>query len=306
MTSLVKRKKYRINKVSVLSESLFHVLVGGFALACIIPFIFIIIIAFTSSESLRTIGYSFFPAGLSTVNFEAAFRLGDQLWRSFFNSIFITVGGTFLSLFISIMYAYGLYRREYPLRKFFTFFMLFTMIFSGGLVPFVIVVRNLLGLGDTVWAVIVPLLMSPFHIIILRTFFKTSIPDSLIDAASIDGCGEIRNLFSIVVPLAKPGIATVGLLTAINYWNDWWMALIFIRDRSQIPLQFLLMELQRNMEFIRRNIAMIGAANINFADLPTQGLRMALCVIIVVPIAFAYPFFQRYIISGLTIGAVKE
>jgi len=306
MTGLSKRKKYRINKVSLASESLFHVLVGGFALACIIPFIFIIIIAFTSAESLRTIGYSFFPTGFSTVNFEAAFRLGDQLWRSFFNSVFITVAGTFLSLVISIMYAYGLYRREYPLRKIFTFFMFFTMIFSGGLVPFVIVVRNLLRLGDSVWAIIVPLLMSPFHIIILRTFFKTCIPDSLIDAASIDGCGEIRNLFSIVVPLAKPGIATVGLLTAINYWNDWWLALIFIRDRTQIPLQFLLMELQRNMEFIRRNIAMIGAANINFADLPSQGLRMALCVIIVVPIAFAYPFFQRYIISGLTIGAVKE
>jgi len=204
------------------------------------------------------------------------------------------------------MYAYGLFRKEYPLRKFFTFFMFFTMIFSGGLVPFVILVRNLLNLGDTLWAIIVPLLMSPFHIIILRTFFKTSIPDSLIDAASIDGSGEVRTLFSIVVPLAKPGIATVGLLTAIQYWNEWWMALLFIRDRSRYPLQFLLMELQRNMEFIRRNIALIGAANVNFADMPTQGLRMALCVIIVIPIAFAYPFFQRYIISGLTIGAIKE
>jgi len=204
------------------------------------------------------------------------------------------------------MYAYGLFRKDYPLRKFFTFFIFFTMIFSGGLVPFVIVVRNLLRLGDTLWAVIVPMLMAPFHVIILRTFFKTSIPESLIDAASIDGCGEIRTLFSIVVPLAKPGIATVGLLTSINYWNDWWHSFLFIRERTQIPLQFLLMELQRNMEFIRRNIALIGAANIRLADIPGQGLRMALCVIIVTPIAFAYPFFQRYIISGLTIGAVKE
>lgn len=306
MENIIKRKKYRINKVSVVSESLFHLIVGGFALMCIIPFVFIVIISFTSSESLRTVGYSFFPVGLTTTNFEAAFELGDQLWRSFFNSIFVTVVGTFLSLLISIMYAYGIYRKDYPLRKFFTFFMFFTMIFGGGLVPFVIVVRNLLQLGDTLWAIIVPLLMAPFHIIILRTFFKTCIPDSLIDAASIDGSGEFRTLFSIVIPLAKPGIATVGLLTAINYWNDWWMALLFIRDRSQYPLQFLLMELQRNMEFIRRNIALIGAANINFADMPTQGLRMALCVIIVIPIAFAYPFFQRYIISGLTIGAVKE
>jgi len=303
---MTKQKKFRINKVSVASESLFHVIIGGFALACIIPFIFVIIIAFTGAESLRTIGYSFFPNQLTLINFEAAFELGEQLWRSFFNSVLITVFGTFLSLLISIMYAYGLFRKDYPLRKFFMFFMFFTMIFSGGLVPFVIIVRNLLGLADTLWAIILPLLMAPFHIIILRTFFKTSIPESLLDAASIDGCGEFRLLFSIVVPLAKPGIATVGLLTAINYWNDWWMALLFIRERTKIPLQFLLMELQRNMEFIRRNIALIGAANMNLADLPTQGLRMALCVIIVIPIAFAYPFFQRYIISGLTIGAVKE
>ena len=303
---MIKRRKYRINKVSIASESLFHLIIGGFALACIAPFVFIIVIAFTGADSLRTIGYSFFPTEWTLTNFNAAFELGDQLWRSFFNSIFITIVGTFLSLLISIMYAYGLYRKDYPLRKFFMFFMLFTMIFSGGLVPFVIVIRNLLRLGDTLWAIIIPLMMAPFHIIILRTFFKTSIPDSLIDAASIDGSGEFRTLFSIVVPLAKPGIATVGLLTAIQYWNEWWMALLFIRERTQIPLQFLLMELQRNMEFIRRNIAMIGAANINLADLPTQGLRMALCVIIVVPVAFAYPFFQRYIISGLTIGAVKE
>jgi len=303
---MTRQKKFRLNKVSIASETLFHVIIGAFALACIIPFIFVIIIAFTGADSLRSIGYSFFPNQVTLINFEAAFELGEQLWRSFFNSVVITVFGTFLSLLISIMYAYGLFRKDYPLRKFFMFFMFFTMIFSGGLVPFVIIVRSFLGMADTLWAIIVPLMMAPFHIIILRTFFKTSIPDSLLDAASIDGCGEFRLLFSMVVPLAKPGIATVGLLTAINYWNDWWMALLFIRERTMIPLQFLLMELQRNMEFVRRNIALIGAANMNLADLPTQGLRMALCVIIVLPIAFAYPFFQRYIISGLTIGAVKE
>jgi putative aldouronate transport system permease protein len=271
-----------------------------------VPFTFTIIIALSSSESIRTVGYSFFPAEITTVNFSAAFELGEQLWRSFFNSVFVTFVGTFLSLVIAIMYAYGLYRRDYPLKKPFMFLMFFTMIFGGGLVPFVIVVRNLLGLADTIWALIVPLLMSPFHIIVLRTFYRTCIPESLLDAANIDGCGEFRTLFTIVVPLAKPGIATISLLTAINFWNDWWHALLFIRNRSLIPLQFLLMEFQRNIEFIRRNLEFIGAENINFADLPTQGLRMALAVIIVVPIAFAYPFFQRYIISGMTIGAVKE
>ena len=303
---MTKTKQFRMNKVSKFSEAIFHIIVGSFALLCIIPFIFIIIIAFSSAESLRTIGYSFFPTGTTMVNFNAAFDLGDLLWRSFINSIVITVVGTFLSLFISSMYAYGLYRSNYPLKKFFMFLMFFTMIFGGGLVPFVIVVRNLLGLADTIWALIIPMLMSPFHIIILRTFYKTCIPESLLDAANIDGAGEFRTYFTIVLPLAKPGLATIGLMTAIGFWNDWWHALLFIRDRSLIPLQFLLMEMQRNMEFIRRHAAMIGAANIDMADLPTQGLRMAIAVIIVLPIAFAYPFFQRYIISGMTIGAVKE
>ena len=300
------RKAYRGNRVSAAVEVCLHIIVGGFALACIIPFIFIIVISFSSAESLRLVGYTIFPIEWTLTSFQAAFELGDQLWRSFFNSIFITVFGTFLSMLITILYSYGLFRRDYPLRKFFMFFIFFTMLFSGGLVPFVLIIRNVLGLSDTYWAMIVPLLMSPFHVIIMRTFFRTSIPDTLIDAASIDGSGEFRTLFSIVVPLSKPGIATVALLTAINYWNDWWMALLFIRERTLFPLQYLLMEMQQNIEFLRRNIALIGAANISFAELPGQGLRMALCVIIVVPIAFAYPFFQRYIIAGLTVGAIKE
>jgi len=299
-------KRFRGNRISVLAEASIHFLVGLFSLACILPFIFITIIAFSSADSLRTIGYSFFPMEWTTTSFRAAFDLGNVLWRSFFNSIVVTVGGTFLSLLVTILYSYGLFRRDYPLRKFFAFFVFFTMLFGGGLVPTVVVIRNLLMLGDTYWAMIIPSLMIPFNVIIMRTFFKTSIPDGLLDAASIDGSGEFRTLFTIVVPLAKPGIATVGLLTAIGYWNDWFSAFLFVRDRSLFPLQFLLMEMQQNIEFLRRNLVTIGAANINFADLPGEGLRMALCVIIVVPIALAYPFFQRYIISGLTVGAIKE
>jgi len=298
-------RKFRGNKVSRPAELFIHIIVGSFSLICILPFVFIVIIAFSSAESLRTIGYSFFPAEWTTTSFQAAFDMGAVLWRSFFTSLYVTILGTFLSLFITILYSYGLFRQDYPFRKFFAFFVFFTMIFGGGLVPFVFVVRNLLGLGDTYWAMILPALMMPFHVIIMRTFFTTSIPEGLLDAASIDGSGEFRTLFTIVVPLAKPGIATVGLLTAINYWNDWFHAFLFIRDRTLFPLQFLLMEMQQNIEFLRRNLSMIGASNINFADLPGEGLRMALAVIVVVPIAFAYPFFQRYIISGLTVGSIK-
>jgi putative aldouronate transport system permease protein len=306
MEKVRKTKPFKGNRVSPLGEAFIHLIVGGFALLCIIPFIFIIIIAFSSAESLRTIGYSFFPTQWTLTSFQAAFDMGEQLWRSFFVSVKVTVIGTFFSVLITVLYAYGLSRPDYPFKKFFTFIMFFTMIFGGGLVPTVFVIRNLLGLNNNLGALIVPALIIPFHVIIMRTFFRSAVPESLIESARLDGSGEFRTLFSIVVPIAKPGIATVALLTAINYWNDWFLAMLFIRDRELYPLQFLLMEMQNNIEFLRRNLSIVGATNINFADLPGEGLRMALAVIIVLPIACAYPFFQRYIISGLTVGAVKE
>jgi len=305
-TGVKTKSKFRGNSVSHLSEILIHILIGGFALLCVVPFAFIVIISLSSAESLRAIGYSFFPLEWTTASFEAAFDMGDQLWRSFYNSVFVTLVGTFISVLITILYSYGLSRPDFPFRKHFAFYLFFTMVFGGGLVPTVFVIRNFLGLSDNLWALIVPALIIPFHVIIMRTFFKTSVPESLIESARLDGAGEFRTLFSIVVPISKPGIATVSLLTAINYWNDWFLALLFVRDRRMFPLQYLLMEMQQNIEFLRRNLAMVGSANVNFADLPGEGLRMALAVIIVVPIAFAYPFFQRYIISGLTVGAVKE
>jgi len=300
------RKNARLNKVSLPAEIGIHFIVGGFAAACIIPFIFIIIISFSSTESLQAVGYTFFPVGWSLNAYEAAFNLGDVLWRSYFNSFVVTGVGTFLAVVLCVMYSYGISRPDYPLRKFFTFFAVFTMLFGGGLAPTVVVIRNLLGMSNNYASLIVPALLSPFFIIIMRTFIKASIPESLIESARLDGSGEFRTLLTIVVPLAKPGIATIALLTAINYWNDWFLALLFIRDRELYPLQYLLMEMQNNIEFIRRNMALIGAANVNLADLPSEGLRMALCVLIVLPIAFAYPFFQKYIVAGLTVGAVKE
>jgi len=307
MSSDVRRKsKFRGNDVGPLADAALHTICAILALACVIPFIFIVIISLTSAESLRTIGYSFFPTEWTLASFRAAFDMGDQLWRSFFNSMFVTVVGTFISVVMTVLYAYGLSRPDYPLKKFFAFFLFFTMVFGGGLVPTVFVIRNVLGLNNNFGALIVPALVVPFHVIIMRTFIKSAVPESLIESARMDGAGEFRTLFSIVVPIAKPGIATVSLLTAIGYWNDWFLALLFIRDRTLFPLQFLLMEMQQNIEFLRRNLSIIGSANIDFADLPGEGLRMALAVIIVVPIAFAYPFFQRYIISGLTVGAVKE
>ena len=302
-----RKKDLRLNSVSAGTEALFHVILCLFSLACIIPFVFVVIISFSSEASIREIGYSFLPKSWSVEAYTYAFRKLPQIWRSYFNSLFITVVGTVLSTAMCAMYSYALFRPDFRFRGFFNFLSFFTMIFGGGLVPTYIVCKQLLGLNENYAALIVPLLVSPFNIIVMRTFFKSSVPMDLIEAATIDGSGEYSTLFRIVVPIAKPGIATIALLNALAYWNDWFNSLLYIKQNKILqPLQALLMELQNNVDYLNRMAGQLGAAAINeAAKLPTQSLRMVLVVLIVVPFACAYPFFQRYIVSGLAIGSVK-
>jgi putative aldouronate transport system permease protein len=301
----VKRNR-RLNSVSLPAEIGIHIVLGLFAAICIIPFVFVIIISFTSKESIALYGYSFLPREVTLSAYQFAIQLGRQLWVSYINSFGITIVGTLLSVLVCIFYSYGLYRKDFKFRGFFAFFAFFTMIFGGGLAPTVMVCKAL-GLNNNYAALIVPLLIYPFYFIVMRTFFKTSVPESLIESAHIDGAGEYRTLFQIVMPISKPGIATVALLTSLGFWNEWFLSLLYITDDKYIPLQYLLVRLQRNVEFIVRNSSMMGAeASTAIRNMPSQSLKMALVVFIVVPIALAYPFFQRYIISGLTVGAVKE
>lgn len=305
MTS--KKKNLRLNSVSQGAEAVIYIILGLFSLCCIIPFIFVIIISFSSEESIRQIGYSFVPLEWSVGAFQYAFKKLPQIWRSYFNSLFITVVGTVLSTFMCALYSYVLYRPDFKFRGFFNFFSFFTMIFGGGLVPTYIVCSQVLGLSENYAALIVPLLVNPFNIIIMRTFFKSSVPLELIEAATIDGSGEYNTLFRVVAPIAKPGVATIALLNALVFWNDWYLSLLYIkRNKVLQPLQALLMELQNNVEYLSRMAGQMGAAAINeAAKMPTQSLRMVLVVLIVVPIACAYPFFQRYIVAGLSVGSVK-
>lgn len=300
------KKKRRINAVSIPTEIIINIIMILFCLMCIVPFIFVIIISFTSEESLANIGYSFTPQGWAVTAYKYAFDMGYALWISYFNSFFITVVGTVLSVLICILYSYALFRRDFKFRNFFTFFSFFTMLFGGGLFPTYVVCTQLLGLSNNYAAVIVPLLVNPFNIIVMRTFFQSSVPEELIEAAAIDGSGEYNTLFRIIIPVSKPGIATIALLNALAYWNEWYIPMLYIRDKVHIPLQYLLMQLQRNMDYLAKNAGAMGPeAAKALATAPKQSLRMALVVLVVVPIAFAYPFFQRYIVAGLTIGSVK-
>lgn len=308
MTALSHRKGHalRLNQVSAGTELIFHIILGLFAACCILPFIFVVIISFSAESSIKTIGYSFVPAQWSLEAYRQVFKLGDQLWLSYFNSFFITIVGTVVSVAICVLYAYPLFRKDFKLRGFFTFFSFFTMIFGGGLIPTYIVCKNLLGMSNNYAALIVPMLVNPFNIIIMRTFFQTSVPFDLIEAATIDGSGEYSTLTRVILPIVKPGIATVALLTALAYWNEWFLCLLYITDRHLYHLQYLLMEMQRNAEFISRNSSVMGAASAEAVrNLPNQTMRMAVVVFIVLPIACAYPFFQRYVVAGLTIGSVK-
>ena len=296
----------RLGAVSVPAEVVIVIIIGLFSLLCVIPFIFVIIISFSAESSIREIGFSFLPKLLSLEAYQYVIDMGDQLWRSLFNSIYISVVGTGLSVLICIMYSYALFRRDFKYRRLFTFFSFFTMIFGGGLAPTYMICKNMLDLNDNYAALIVPLLVSPFNFIIMRTFFQSSVPEAIIESASMDGSGEYRTLFQIIVPVSKPGIATISLLNMLAYWNEWFIALLYINSPKYIPLQYLLMKMQQQVDFLANNSSRLGVeASRIAANLPKESLRMALVVIIVIPIAFAYPFFQRYIISGLTIGAVK-
>ena len=300
-------KNHRLNSISAGTEAIFHVIIGLFSICCIIPFLFVIIISLSAESSIREIGYSFIPRAWSFNTYTYAIQRLPQIWRSYFNSILITVVGTFLSTLICALYSYALFRPDFKYRGFFNFLSFFTMIFGGGLVPTYVICTQILGLKENYAALIVPLLVSPFNIIIMRTFFKSSVPLDLIEAATIDGSGEYSTFFRVVLPVAKPGLATIALLNSLAYWNDWYLSLLYIRQNKILqPLQALLMELQNNVEYLNRMSASLGASAIQEATrAPTQTLRMVLVVLIVVPIACAYPFFQRYVVAGLTIGSVK-
>lgn len=300
-------RKYNPNALSLKSELSFHILLLLFSLSCIIPFIFVVIISFTDETSLLNNGYTFFPEKFSLTAYQYVFKNGGLLINSYLVSIFITVVGTVISLIVTSMYAYALFRKCYKFRGFFTGVAVFTMLFAGGLVPYYVTVTQLLHLQNSVWSLILPGVLSAFNIIIFRTFFTTTVHEALIDSAIIDGCGEFGTYVKIAMPLSLPGIATIGLFSAIGYWNEWFNALLFISDAQKIPIQYLLMKIQRSMDFLVRNNMHLSAADSSeaLASIPHESARMVMVVLIVLPIACAYPFFQRYFVQGLTIGSIK-
>ncbi|WP_430163212.1 carbohydrate ABC transporter permease [Paenibacillus algorifonticola] len=292
--------------MSPAANFLLSLLTGVIAIACVFPFLFVVIISFTNEKSLASNGYRIIPKEWSLEAYQYIFRTGEALLRSYGVTIFVTVVGTLLSLVIITLYAYAISQRSFKYRQLFSFFAIFTMLFNGGMVPTFIVVTQLLHMKDTIWALIMPMLVNAFYILIMRTFFSTMVPTAIIESGKIDGASELQTFVRLVLPLSLPGIATIGLFNTLGYWNDWFNALLYIDSPNLVPLQSMLMRIETSMQFIMQNSSNAAISTGILQNMPQDTSRMAMVVLATGPIVLAYPFFQRYFVQGLTIGAVKE
>lgn len=301
-----KKKERDFHNLSTPMNITFNLIAGIFALLCVFPFLFVVIISLTDEGTLAKNGYRLIPEQWSLGAYRYVFEMGDTLLRSYGVTIFVTVVGTIISLLFMSFYAYAISRKSFRYRNFFSFFAFFTMLFNGGLVPTYIIVTQFMGLKDTIWALILPLAVNAFYIMILRTFYSTSVPEAIIESGKIDGAGEFRIFIKLVLPLSLPGLATIGLFSTLGYWNDWFNALLYIDDPNLVPLQSMLMRIETSLQFILQNAQNSSLSLEALRSIPQDTARMAMVVLATLPIIFAYPFFQRYFIQGLTIGAVKE
>jgi len=276
-----------------------------FSLLCIIPFVLLFMSSITDENTIIREGYSLFPSKFSMYAYAYLKDNIGAMARAFMISIFVTTVGTICSLFIMSLMAYPLSKKGMPLAKFFTFFVFYTLLFHGGLVPTYMVYTKLLGIKNTIAALIVPyLLVRPFYVLLLKTFFQNSIPPAILESARIDGAGEWRIFFKIVIPLSLPVLATVGLFQMVNYWNDWFNGMIFLTDSKLFSFQNLLNRILLDVQFLSSS-AMGDIASQGSVTVPTMTVRMALAFIGIVPIIVTYPFLHKYFAKGLTIGGVK-
>ncbi len=280
----------------------FFILMG---IACLFPIILTISISFSSNASIVNDGYSLIPKEWSLEAYSYIFDDAATIFKAYGITIFNTIVGVVVSTIIMALYAYPISRKDFKFRKFFTYFITFTLLFHGGRVSWYMVCTTMYGLSNSIWSMVLPYLMAGWHVIVLRTFFATGVPTEILESGSIDGAGEYRIFFQLVLPISLPGIASVALFQTIYYWNDWYLPTMFIVDADLYNLQFLLQQMMQNIQQMNQNPEFMQHASASMLDIPKEGARMALCVVAMGPILIAYPFFQKYFIEGLTVGSVK-
>jgi len=282
---------------------LVHSVMIIFALMCVTPLVAVLSISFTEEKSLTLDGYHLIPSKASATAYQFILRNPKQIANSYLISFIVTALGMALSLLIISLLAFPLSRPDYRYRKPLTFYVFFTMLFNGGLVPWYILISRYLQLKNSLAVLIIPYLVFPWFVLILRTFFK-QIPLSLFESAKIDGATEFRSFFMILIPLSKPALATIGLFICLRYWNDWWLPLLYIEKESLVPLQYMLYRMMSNITFLTKQMTST-VVQIDVSNLPNESARMAMCVLAAGPMLFIFPFFQKYFVRGLTAGSLK-
>lgn len=272
-----------------------------FAVACLIPLVMVLASSFTSQAALNQFGYQLWPKSFDTAAYSLLFKSGTVL-PAYGVTFFVTIVGTVLSMLVTCACAYALSCKSMYYRGSIAFFIYFTMLFSGGLVPTYLWVTKYLHLSDSLWALILPSLVNAWNLLLMRNFFN-GIPEALSESGRIDGANDVRILFSIILPISLPGIATVGLFYALAYWNEWYKALLYIHTEWKYPLQYLIMQIQKNIQYVQQNAAQAGVQTDGLV--PAETVQMATAVVTIGPIVLLYPFLQKYFVQGLTVGSVK-
>ncbi len=292
--------KIRMSNGEKLYSIIVYLLAGLFCVFCLYPFAIILGSSFETEANFAKYGFSIIPKDFTTQAYKVV--LGDsQIYRAYGVTIFTTVFGTILSLVMTVLMAYPLSLKKLKYRNVITFFTYFTMLFSGGLVPTYLLISKTLNMTNSIWVLILPVAFSAWNMFLLRNFFA-GIPKELSESAYIDGAGDFTVLWKIILPVSKPGLATIGLFYALSYWNQWFNAMLYIDNSKLYPLQYLLMKMLRNMDAMKEMARTVG---MSVGEVPANSLRMATTVVVIGPIVLLYPYAQKYFTSGLTVGAIK-
>ena len=281
------------------------VILTALVIVVILPILLIVIASFSAEDVLIRDGYTYFPAEWSLDSYYYMIKQGVVILRSYGISFLVTIGGTAISVLITTMLAYPMARKSFRGRNVLAFFVFFTMLFNGGIVPSYIMWTQIFHIKDTVWALMIPnYLVTAFNVILVRNYYQNSVPDSLIEAAQLDGASELKIFYKVMLPLSKPAVATIGLFTGITYWNDWTNGLYYINNEKLYSIQQLLMKIMDNIQALRSNstASLLGTGAV---ELPGTSIRMAMAVIGILPILLIYTFVQKYLVKGVVVGAVK-
>ena len=282
-----------------------NIIMAVLALCCLFPFLLLVMSSLTDENTLIREGYSIIPKQFGLDSYSYLWKNADQIGLAYGITILVTFVGTISSMLLTVLMAYPLSRREFFGRNVCAFYVFFTMLFNGGLVPTYIMYTRYLHIKNTLWALLIPsLLVSAFYVIMMRTYFNTNIPEAVIEAARIDGAGEWRILFTIVLPMSLPMIATMALLIGLGYWNDWKNGLYYLTDSRLYSIQNMLNQMLKDIQFLKSGADASAAADLA-QDMPSVGIKMAIAVVGALPVMIVYPFFQKYFVKGITIGAVK-